>query len=257
MKIKFDVANGWGSGAMAMGVLVGVALLALAASMVRVPASPLGAEIAAEGRQAPSLVISRADRLPAVGGLREKLWLLNPSPLYMPVAMPVGLGVGPTGMPERPGGRAAEMFAPELFYAERSPGSAILRPKAPATAAAAADDLANGRWFNGMTRSGEVGGPVSIPEVRAARFTLYRYGAGARAAEATLDLVADEVLGSNAWRPVELTVVIDATGAVSRPTLMASTGEEQVDDRIRELTGRDFLSNLVLRPGIYRIEVGP
>jgi hypothetical protein len=106
-----------------------------------------------------------------------------------------------------------------------------------------------------MTRDGDIGYPPSIPGVRAARLTLYKQGASR--AEAVFDLVADTILGGVAWKPVELIVVINAIGAVSGPTMAVSSGEEQVDERIREVVGRDFLSRLSLRPGIYRIEVGP
>lgn len=241
----------WGRTAMASGLVGGVAALALLASVVRVPTHRAGMEMASEGRGAPGLVISRVDRLSAGDGLRERLWLLNPSPLYMPVAD----SAGPSGLPERPGGRAAEMFSPELLYPERRPGAVILKPAIPATAAVAAADLADARWFKGMTRSGDVGDAPVVPAVRAARLTLYKQGVAR--AEAVFDLVADSVLGSVVWRPVELIVVIDAIGAVSKPTMAASSGEERADERIREVVGREFLSKLSLRPGIYRVEVGP
>ena len=251
MNIKSNVKNGCGRGAMAVGVLLGGGLLALMATSIRVPLTYKEAEFADDGRKSPSLVISRADRLPAGGGLREALWLLDPSPLYMPVVVRVGT----SGLPERPGGQAAEMFSPELIFAERRPGNAILRPKTPATFAAAADELAGPRWFDGMTRSGAVDDALLIPRVRAARLNVYRFGVAD--AEVTADLVTDAVLSSTAWGPVELTVVIDATGVVSRPTMLNSAGEERVDERIRDMIGRDFVKKLSLRPGIYRIEVGP
>ncbi len=75
--------------------------------------------------------------------------------------------------------------------------------------------------------------------------------------EVARDLVADEEMGPSSWRPVEMTVVFDAVGPVSRPALVTSSGDDRVDDRIRQVVGRDFLSKLSLRPGIYRIEVGP
>jgi hypothetical protein len=106
-----------------------------------------------------------------------------------------------------------------------------------------------------MPRSGELLALPSPPAVRAARFTVYALGASE--VTAGFNLVADAVLGSVAWNPVELTVVINAAGAVSWPNMTSSSGEERVDDRIRELVGREFLSKLSLRPGIYRIEVVP
>lgn len=244
-------ASAWGRICMAAGFAGGVATLALLASVVRVPANRAGMEIAGEGRGATGLVITRVDRLTTGEGLREQLWLLNPSPLYMPVAD----NVGPSGLSERPGGRAAEMFAPVLHYPERRPGAKILKPALPGTAAEAAANLAARRWFGGMTRSGDAGDLAQAPAVRAARLTLYKQGAAQ--AEAVVDLITDNVLGAVAWRPVELTVVIDAVGMVSRPMMAVSSGEEGADERIREVVGREFLSKLSLRPGIYRIEVGP
>lgn len=239
--------------ATAMGVAGGGAILALLATFVRVPAGPTEESALGDpaNMEAPGLVISRIDRLPVGDGLRERLWLLNPSPLYMPVAD----ATGPSGLPERPGGRAAEMFAPMLVYPDRRPGRGILRPKAPATPTVAAERLEAVHWFQGMSRSGDVGGALVAPLTRAARITLYRQGGSAP--EIARDLVADEEMGSRPWRPVEMNVVFDAVGPVSRPTLVTSSGDDRVDDRIRQVVGRDFLSKLSLRPGIYRIEVGP
>jgi hypothetical protein len=241
-----------GRGAMAVGLFAAGAALIFFASKVRVPASQAGMVAVPEGKAAPGLVISRVDRLPAGGGLREQLSLLNPSPLYMPAAdRPEGL----SGLPERPGGRAAELFSPRFAYAERSPGSGILRPLSPGTASAAAEALAAPRWFSGIARSGELTALPSPPAARAALFTVYTLGASE--AKAAFNLAADAVLGSVAWNPVEMTVVVNSVGAVSWPNMIASSGEERVDERVRELVGRDFLSKLSLRPGIYRIEVAP
>lgn len=237
---------------MAVGLLAAGAALFFLASKVRVPASQAGMAAVPEGRAAPGLVISRVDRLPAGGGLREQLWLLNPSPLYMPAAdRPEGL----SGLPERPGGRAAELFSPRFAYSERSPGSGILRSQSPGTASSTAEALAGPRWFSGMSRSVELAALPSPLAARAARFTVYALGASE--AKAAFNLADDAVLGSVAWNPVEMTVVINAVGAVSWPNMIASSGEERVDERVRELVGRDFLSELSLRPGIYRIEVSP
>lgn len=242
--------------AMVLGLAASGAAFAWVASWIHVPAGRMEAaarrESAGRAVDTPGLVISRADRLSARSGLREQLWLLDPSPLYMPDAE----AIGPSVLLERPGGRAAEMFAPALLYPENRPAAAILRPAGPGAPEVAAAGLASARWFEGMSREGEVLGRGPVSAIRAARISIYREGEDVKA-EAEADLVADEVLSKAEWRPVQLMVVINTIGVVARPVLVDSSGDERADDRIRDAISRNFLARQNLSPGIYRIEVGP
>lgn len=231
----------------------GLGLVALA-SEVRLPDGTLaGARLEASvGEAAPELVILRADRLPAGGGVRERLWLLNPSPLYMPG----GDEAGPAGLPERPGGRAAELFAPALTFPDRWPGREILRPAALGSEAQAAGLLGEAKWFDGMGRSGEIE-PASLGDLpgQVIRITLYK--SGVAGAEAVFDRKRDGIPAGGNWRPMDLSVVVGEIGAIARPSVITSSGDGGVDEWVRRMVASEFLPKISLRPGIYRVEVSP
>jgi hypothetical protein len=238
-----------------VGLLLAVVLSLMGlASGVRLPRG--GEEDARSGAQGeellPGLTVLRADRLPAGNGVRERLWLLNPSPLYMPG----GDEAGPAGLPERPGGRAAESFAPAFVFSERWPGREILRPASLDSEVGAVEILSGPRWFEGLSRSGEIGPAIPLADTaRKVRFTVYR--SGFSIPEAAFDREADGILGLGNWRPVDLNVVIGEVGAVSRPSVTISSGDDGVDEWVRRIVSRELLSRISLRPGIYRVEVSP
>lgn len=241
------------TGRVGLLLAAGLGLMALA-SEVRLPDGTLGdaRPEARAGAAAPELVILRADRLPADGGVRERLWLLNPSPLYMPG----GDEAGPAGLPERPGGRAAELFAPALTFPDRWPGREILRPAAPGSEAEAAGVLSESRWFDGMVRSGEIEPTMpGAPLGRMIRFTLYR--SGVAAPEAVFDRKGDGILAGGNWRPMDLSVAVGEIGAIVRPSVTTSSGDGRVDEWVRRMVAGEFLPKIPLRPGIYRVEVSP
>ena len=231
--------------------VAGGALLVALAAGVNVPSSPLRPDLGERG--APELVLTRVERLPAGTALKERLQLLDPSPLFMPVAGSGGLG-GPEGMPGHAEGNVTGDFPPALRFAATAPAAAILRPQVPATPLAAAGKLAGGRWFDGLARQGD----ASVAEqgaVRAARVEVYALGEAGRVA--TVDLAKVSGLGAASWRPLTLTVLLDAAGAVTQPVVATSSGIDEVDERIRWIVGHELLPRLRLRPGIYRLEVGP
>jgi hypothetical protein len=117
-----------------------------------------------------------------------------------------------------------------------------------------AANLAAPRWFEGMARS-ETPLNEGAKRARAARIEVYELGHSG--VVAGFELKQDEVFNANSWMPLELSVTVLDTGTLTRPVLVTSSGNERVDDRIRWLVGRDLLLKTRLRPGIYRMEVGP
>jgi hypothetical protein len=57
--------------------------------------------------------------------------------------------------------------------------------------------------------------------------------------------------------PLELSLTVLDTGLLTSPVVVTSSGDGRVDERIRWLANRAFLLKMTLRPGIYRLEVGP
>ena len=235
----------------AMVFIAGGSVLVGLASWINVP-SPAGLpQHSFGGHAAPGLVIVRVERLPREGALREQLFLLDPSPLFMPAresSMAATMDGGE-------GGRVVDTFAPALrFYPEVGPARQILRPTTPAEPAAAARQLAATRWFSGMARSGEEA--QAVPRAtRAARVDVYLMGNSERLA--AVDMAEVEGLVNVAWRPLVLSVLVDTVGSIAPPAVVVSSGMFEVDERFRSIVGRELLPTLLLRPGVYRFEVGP
>ena len=235
----------------ASGVVAGVTVMALLASWVRVPtvAEPIGT-----AQTQPGLMIMRADRLPMVGGVREQIWLLDPAQLFMPDGASIGQG-GTTGLASRSGGQAEKTYPAAMVFPERQPAGGLLRHSKGRTVAEEAASLAESRWFEGMARNQSSDVRTDPSLMRAARFELFQVGQSGP--EVAFDLRADEILSTISWMPLELSLRVLDTGTLTRPVLVTSSGNERVDDRIRWLVGRDLFLKTKLRPGLYRLEVGP
>ncbi len=230
--------------------VVGGGLLFVLAKQVRVPTPPFSSM--GKGT-VPELVMTRIERLPTGTALREKLQLLDPSPLFMPTGESEGPG-GPEGVPGHAQGNATGDFPPALRFPQTAPAAGILRPEVPATPLDAAEKLAEKRWFDGLARQSDAAASEASA-VRVARVDVYALGEVERVV--AVDLAKASGLGGTAWRPLTLTVLMDAAGAVTQPVVATSSGIDEVDERIRWIVGHELLPRLRLRPGIYRLEVGP
>ncbi len=231
--------------------VAGWMVLVALASRVNVP-SPGGPPRARfGGRAAPSLVITRTERLPADDALREQLYLLDPGPLFMPARESGSEEMTEAGRD----GRSVEEFAPALrFFSDTAPARGILRPAAPASAEAAAQALAEPRWFRGLARVDEAAS-VTANAARAARVDVYLVGTAERVA--AVDVAKVSGLDDVAWRPLMFSVLVNEAGSLAPPVVVVSSGVDEVDERFRSIVGRELLPTLLLRPGIYRLEVGP
>jgi hypothetical protein len=234
--------------------------MALAAGMVRVPGANevLGAK-GNESAKVPELVVTRLEWLPAGGEARERLRLLDPTPLFMPGARLVRdrLG-GAEGLADRPSGDTGEAIPPALVFPEENPARGIGRASTPATPLAGVEIVMGARWFEGMARAdpnprGVVKDPLT--PTSAGRLDVYRLGEARRMAD--LALPPDMVLEAATWRPLEMSVLVPAAGAITVSTVTRSSGVEEVDERVRTLVVRELLQRLLLRPGAYRLVVGP
>jgi hypothetical protein len=55
---------------------------------------------------------------------------------------------------------------------------------------------------------------------------------------------------------MRLMVLVNEVGGVGAPSIIAGSGVDEVDERIRGLAGREWVPASRLRPGIYRLEIG-
>ncbi|MEY4489848.1 MAG: hypothetical protein RIQ79_2356, partial [Verrucomicrobiota bacterium] len=194
--------------------LAGVILMA-ASVRINAPAGKASFAITA-----PELVVTRVDRMSRANETRDRLELLDPTPLFMPVSESVALNA-PAPMGARPGGRVGELFESTLVFPDSGAGRAVLAPSGPKSAQEAAETLGRGRWFEGLARRDDAT-PTAAPRPRVARLEIYREGESSPAAALDIDTLAGTVPAS--WRPLELSLVVDAAGMVARPAIVTGSG---------------------------------
>ncbi len=235
------------------GIGVAGAVLVLAsARMTGLPEAPRarGPDASESRFPAPGLVLTRADAARASDALGERLRLFDPTPLFLPVDRG-GFVSEPEGLREAGGGEAVRLFPPRLRYEEARELVARVRPSVPVLAQAAAE-LAGPRWFEGMARTVENASTEAMRRATA-RVKMLRIGAGDLVVEKLVTLPDD--LADAGGRPMRLMVLVDEVGEVGLPSILAGSGAEGVDERIRALAGRDWVPAARLRPGIYRLEI--
>ena len=234
-----------------VAVLAGLVLAALAdrVSVPEVTALPAGA-FGVQG--APAWEVVSARRLPREGELRERLELFDPTPLFLPeTGGAAGAGSAEAGGAE---GGALEDYPAALRFGDTAPMRAMDEARPALTPQTTATTLAAPRWFDGMARADQpVIGAAAV--VRAARAEIYRAGESGKLA--AVDLLRANGLDGVVWRPMELSVWVADTGLVAAPVVVTSSGVDAVDERIRWIVARELLPTLLLRPGMYRLEVGP
>lgn len=232
------------------------ALMALAARTVQVPSS-VEARVAT-AMPVPELVVTRLDWLPSGGEVRERLRLLDPTPLFMPGTRATGSDITNEGPGGRPGGDAGAPIEAQLIFPDQRPARDVLRSKTPVTPLEATEVVLAPRWFDGMART-EAPPPVSIEGPAAlsgsGRMDVYRSGEAAPLASVVLP--NDAVLEATGWGPIEMNLLVNSAGVVATPKVTSGSGVAEVDERVRALARRHLLPSLLLRPGSYRLVVGP
>jgi len=241
------------------GVLAASTAVAMAfvAGKVRVPEGEgmrIG-PVRPEKGGTPALVVTRMEWLPVAGPVRERLRLFDPTPLFMPGGVETGFSQGAGGDVARSGGGVTEAEDPVLVFPELSPAGGMVRGSAPDSPGAAAEFAASSRWFEGLARSGVDGAAGAGEHFAAPRLDVYARGASAKLASLALPAVLDSL--GTAWQPVELSVLINAGGVIASPVVTSGSGVDEIDERVRAVVKQDLLPRLRLRPGAYRLVVGP
>lgn len=231
-------------------------LMALAAGTVQVPSSA-GAQVV-PAMPVPELVVTRLDWLPSGGEVRERLRLLDPTPLFMPGTRAAGFDIASEGPGGRPGGDAGAPIEAELVFPDQRPARDVLRAKTPVTPLEATEAVLAPRWFDGMARTKALP-PVSIegPAALSGSGRMDVYRSGEAVPQASVVLPNDAVLDATGWRPIEMNLLVNSAGVVATPKITSGSGVTEVDDRVRALARQDLLPSLLLRPGSYRLVVGP
>ncbi len=226
--------------------------MTLTAAWVKLPEPPT-ATVGA-GRAAPGLVVTPLRSLPAGGETRERLRLLDPSPLFLPGGVGAEAAGAAARIEDRQGGAVGAGVPPALAFSAQSPARYILRPDSPRSGLEAEKWVAAGRWFDGMSRKG---GVAEIPtKQRAESAFLEVFAAGRVERFAKIELPGNPALSASGWRPMEMRVLVNEVGPVASPVIIRGSGVDEVDNYLREIIAKELLPRLRLRPGFYRLIAG-
>lgn len=190
------------------------------------------------------------DQLPADGDVRERLVLFDPSPLFFPAWADSGGGDASSAKPSV----AAQNFPPAFRYPDTAPAGRFFRPAEAVSAVSTAQAMASARWFEGLARIADLPPEVAKP-VRGAQVDIYVAGESERMR--SYQIGDRELVSTGIWQPAEFMLLISDAGAFASPVLVRGSGVDDVDERIRSIVVSELLPTLLLRPGLYRLEVGP
>ena len=248
----------WGlAGAASLAVLALVLLLFRSPGLPVSPARPAGPASAAKPG-----VIAPADGLAAVGLerlgeagsplLREEANLRDPTPLYLPTRWNAGSDAVPAAARLDPG-RSFPNYRPRLVFSETelalSFPPAVAVPQRPAEAFAVDKPAAP---FAGI---GQLEGRIAPLAVRGAFARVVRAGDGEEALAEALPDARPPV--DIPWEPLEFLVAVDVAGVVRPPVLTASSHLASVDQYFQDYLTRTLHVGERLRPGFYRVSIGP
>jgi len=248
----------WGlAGAASLAVLALVLLLFRSPVLPAPAAKPTGAASASTpGGTAPDngLAAVGLERLGEAGSplLREEANLRDPTPLYLPTRWNAGNNAVPAAARLDPG-RSFPNYRPRLVFNEAelalSFPPAVAVPQRPAEAFAVDKPAAPFAGF------GQLEGKIKPLAARGAFARIVRAGDGEEAlAEALTDAKPPVDIP---WEPLEFLVAVDVAGVVRPPVLTASSHLATVDQYFQDYLTRTLHVGERLRPGFYRVSIGP
>jgi hypothetical protein len=233
-------------------VAVSVAVAVHLGGLLLFPVAPLGR--GERPRFEPRVFWAGAAREESM--VAQEMELIDSAPLFLPTRWNfTGGSTRPGG--ERPPGDIFEEGPAKLPLTEQAgdgpPPGLDLLPAAVATAAQAVREFP---WppLEAVGREDLV--PIAL-EARGAMLEFRSLETG----ELTLAMPVPAAAVPSAawadWAPFDLVLSIDETGIVALPLIAQTSGSGAADAFFREYLGGGFRAQLRLRPGTYRVTVGP
>jgi hypothetical protein len=184
--------------------------------------------------------------------VREQAILLDPTPLFLPTQWNAQPHRQPAGAMRGTPEAAFIAFEPKLLFDKNALG--LKFPAAVATPGRPVDVLALGTLPRPLLGLGRVDFEAAPLEERSGLIEVAAAGTG--------DLVLAQVLTGASppagdWAPPEFLVVANATGLVGPPELVRSSGRDAVDAYFRTFLEEKFRLGTRLRPGSFRVCIGP
>lgn len=189
----------------------------------------------------------------AEGGLlREEATYGDPTPLFLPTSWNASENAIPEDLRREPS-RAFPDFEPKLRYAES--GLDLQFPADVRVPDVPADAFLSDKPNRPFLGFGETGRTVRPLPLRGGFIEVTQAGAGERLLAQSL---ADaRPPGDGTWQPMEFLVAIDPTGIVRPPVLTESSRVAEVDAYFENYLRIGYHLGARLRPGFYRVSIGP
>jgi hypothetical protein len=192
---------------------------------------------------------------PVGGMLAEQALLGDSEPLFLPTRWNAGTPPPSAGPPllemPKPFGMPESELSLESMAVFTAPARAD--PELSGDAAAPARTLAFWDHFDGLGRAEKR--PPALPR-RSGYLRVEEAGTGRVVARAPLARFPGEAFPDKLWSPARFMVLLSDAGVGARPQLVESSGEAEVDERLRALV-RDYVVRLALAEGYYAVTVGP
>jgi len=222
-------------------VAAGLAGVALTAVLFRMPPGPSASGAWAPPR--PPLGLAGT----ANEGIRQATELFDPTPLFLPTRWNSTQKAAPRPEPD-----------PMRAYPPKLSGELPLGFPGAAGVPERPEDLLSsdpaGRPFRGFGRTRDAS--PALP-ARRALVEITAVGTGLLVRRLSVEDAAPPAAPGGWWRPPEFLAAVDSAGLVGPLVLTAGSGAENVDDYFRSYLEESLRVGDRLRPGIYRICVGP
>jgi hypothetical protein len=212
------------------------------------PAPPQAAGLS---RPVPMVGLTRLDSGTTDEEVREQAELFDPTPLFLPTrwnAQPQRLSVGVAREP----GTAFMAFDPKLLF--NKDALALRFPAVVATPARPVEALLVGTSPRPLLGLGRVD---LAAEPLAARGGFAEVSAAGTGEPVLAQALPGAAAPAGDWAPLEFLVAVNAMGLIGPPQLTHSSGNEAVDGYFRAFLTENFRLGARLRPGVFRVCIGP
>jgi|UniRef100_UPI00404B9790 hypothetical protein len=176
---------------------------------------------------------------------------LDPTPLFLPTEWNAGQNILPSSVLRDPG-QMFKDYPSRLVFAETSMGLQFPdRIQVPQNSKDTINIVEERAKFQAI---GRIDG---LPAKLSARGGYLEVSLTGNGEQVLAEAVPEMPIPDGNWRPVELMGVVNAAGLVGRLTLVQSSGVVEIDAFYRDYLEKTLLIGARLKPGFYRISVGP
>ncbi|MBI5380385.1 MAG: hypothetical protein HZA31_00640 [Opitutae bacterium] len=219
--------------------------------------SPKTSGSAARAGSIPSVGLARLDGATGDAVLREEAWLRDPTPLFLPTEWNAAQGVDLQRTQLKEPGNTFEGYPAKLTF--KTAKVQFDLPAAVAVPASPVGALQVGGWEMPFLGFGRRDVPPPALAARGACIEVMAANDGRRVGlDQALPMAQPPV--ALEWQPLEIMAAVDAAGLVGVPSLVVSSGVEEVDQYFLKLLTKDWRVGdrlAALAPGLYRIRLGP